>query len=77
MEPFRQMSKGLTLVELLIVFSIVMVVAAFAYPVYVDSLRNRELTTFANDLIVLVNRARGDASLNRKPVTFCAQDPRS
>lgn len=64
--------KGFTLVELVIVVSLVGILATFAVPSFNEMIANARLNSLASDLHSQLAVARSEAIKNNFPVTICA-----
>jgi type IV fimbrial biogenesis protein FimT len=62
---------GFTLVELLIVMLIVAIIAGFGVPSFTQFLRQGELTSRANSVLVALQLARSEAISRGRPVMAC------
>jgi prepilin-type N-terminal cleavage/methylation domain-containing protein len=68
----KSIQRGFTLLELIVVVTIVGILLGLAAPSFVDFLRNNRMAAAANDLLTAVNVARTEAIKRREPVTICA-----
>lgn len=66
-----RLSKGFTLVELMITLVVIGVVAAIAFPSFQSLIRSSRVTTAHNELIGMVNLARNDAIRNNQGGVVC------
>ncbi len=64
----RKINKGITLLELLVVISIVGILAAFALPAFDNQIKNSRLKSAANQLLSAYGIARSEA-INRNVQT--------
>lgn len=68
--------KGVTLVELMIVLSIMAIIAAIALPSYRVLVQNNQLTTTSNQILGLVKMARSEAiKANRRAYVEVDESP--
>jgi len=70
---------GLTLIELIIVVSIVGIMAAYAVPNFGGLMRSSQLKTSYNDFVGVISTARAEAVNNSTTITVCVStdgDPR-
>lgn len=65
----RPVSRGFTLIELIVVMAIIVVLAVVAIPSFVTFQRNSQLTSSANGLLAAINAARGEA-MKRNQTAF-------
>lgn len=65
----RPVSRGFTLIELIVVMAIIVVLAVVAIPSFVTFQRNSQLTSAANGLLASINAARGEA-MKRNQTAF-------
>lgn len=65
-------SSGLSLIELMVVISIVAILAAVAIPSFTESLLNNRLSTYANAFVANTHLARGEAIKRNQLVRLCA-----
>lgn len=65
-------SRGVTLVELVVVMAIVGILATIALPSFSTSMRNSRLATMTNEFIGAVNLARSEAVKNNRGAAICA-----
>ncbi|WP_313348743.1 GspH/FimT family pseudopilin [Stenotrophomonas sp.] len=66
-----RLSKGFSLVELMITLVVIGVVAAIAFPNFQNLIRSNRVATAQNELIGLVNLARSDAIRNNNGGAVC------
>jgi len=66
-----RLSKGFTLIELMVTVVVIAVVAAIAFPNFQSLIRSNRLATAHNELIGLVNLARSDAIRNNQGGAVC------
>jgi type IV fimbrial biogenesis protein FimT len=66
-----RLSKGFTLIELMVTVVVVGVVAAIAFPNFQSLIRSNRIATAHNELIGLVNLARSDAIRNNQGGAVC------
>lgn len=66
-----RLSKGFTLVELMITLVVIGVVAAIAFPSFQSLIRSSRVATAHNELIGMVNLARNDAIRNNQGGVVC------
>lgn len=64
-------SKGFTLIELMITLAIAAIVLGMAAPAMRDMLQNGRITSQANDLLTALNIARSEAVKRAIPTTVC------
>jgi type IV fimbrial biogenesis protein FimT len=67
-------SRGMTLVELMVVVGIMAIMAAFAAPSFIDSIRNNRLTSQTNNVLTGLKMARAEAVRRNRRVVFCRSD---
>ncbi len=65
---FKQ--RGFTLVELIIVVTILGILSAMAYPSFNELIRNNRKSSYANDLLAAINVARSEAIKRNAQVTI-------
>ncbi len=70
----RAQAKGFTLIELMIILTIVGVLMALAAPNYRDFVRRNRLTTQSNEFIAAVQFTRAEAIRRNRNVTLSATD---
>ncbi len=78
--PVRRLSRGFTLVELMIVVAIIAVLAAVAYPAYQDQVRKSRRAQAKADLVELSQMAERWRTVNNTYATFVppfTQSPRN
>ncbi len=66
-----RLSKGFTLLELMVTVAVVAVLASVAFPSFQSSIRSNRAATAHNELIGLVNLARSDAIRNNRGGGVC------
>lgn len=66
-----RLSKGFTLIELMVTVVVVGVVAAIAFPNFQNLIRSNRIATAHNELIGLLNLARSDAIRNNQGGAVC------
>ncbi|WP_282297576.1 GspH/FimT family pseudopilin [Stenotrophomonas sp. PS02289] len=66
-----RLSKGFTLIELMVTVVVMAVVAAIAFPSFQNTIRSSRAATAHNELIGLVNLARSDAIRNNRGGGVC------
>ncbi len=66
-----RLSKGFTLLELMVTVAVVAVLASVAFPSFQSSIRSNRAATTHNELIGLVNLARSDAIRNNRGGGVC------
>lgn len=69
--PPRQ-SNGFTIIELMIVVSILGVLASIAIPSFTELIQNNRRTTVVNELVANLLLARSEASKRGQPLSICA-----
>lgn len=67
-------NRGFTLVELMITLAILAIVAALAAPSFTGSIRRNERTSCTNQMVGVLQLARGEAIRQARPVTVTAPD---
>jgi type IV fimbrial biogenesis protein FimT len=67
-------NKGLTLIEVMIVISIIALLAALSIPSFNNSLRRQQVSGETNTLFSLVYFARSEAIKRNKVITICKSD---
>lgn len=73
MEPAKPMA-GFTLVELLVVITLVSVIASYAIPSMESLLKNSQRHSVVSDMVRLINLARNTAIMDQQTVTVCPLD---
>lgn len=66
-----RLSKGFTLIELMVTVVVMAVVAAIAFPSFQNTIRSSRVATAHNELIGLVSLARSDAIRNNQGGGIC------
>ncbi len=66
--------EGLTIIELMIVITLVGVLMAIAVPNFRDFVRRNQLTTQANEFVAAINLARAEAIRRNRSVSLIATD---
>lgn len=69
------MKEGHTIIELLLVISLIAVLAMFAIPSMQHLFLMNKMNTDVNQLVRLLNYARNLAIIETKPVIICPMDP--
>lgn len=69
------MAKGFTLIELMVVITIVAIIFGYAIPTVRNAVQNDRMTTQANELIADLNLARSEAIKRSANVVVCRRDP--
>jgi type IV fimbrial biogenesis protein FimT len=64
----------MSMVELMVVMGIMAIMAAFAAPSFVDSMRSNTLTSQTNNVLTGVKLARAEAIRRNRRVVFCRSD---
>lgn len=64
-------SAGFSIIELMIVITIVGILAALAVPSFDDMIKNNRRTVIANELTAALMFARGESAKRGQPVTVC------
>jgi len=62
-----QKNRGFTLIELMVTIAVLAVIASFAVPAFGDMLEKQNLKKSAEELIVVMNKARSKAVIERRP----------
>ena len=74
----KKAQSGFTLLELMLVVTIVGLLLAFAVPAMGNFFRNARITGAANDVMAALHFARSEAIKRRVPVTLCTSaDPQN
>ncbi|WP_373350684.1 Tfp pilus assembly protein FimT/FimU [Acinetobacter bereziniae] len=60
-------NRGFTLVELMVTIAVLAIIASFAIPAFGDMLEKQNLKKSTEELIVVMNKARSKAVLERRP----------
>jgi type IV fimbrial biogenesis protein FimT len=68
----KRIQRGFTLLELIVVVTIVGILLGIGAPSFIEFLRNNRMAAAANDLLTAMNVARTEAIKRREPVTVCA-----
>lgn len=66
-----RLSKGFTLIELMVTVSVMAILATIAYPSFQGTIRSSRAATAHNELVGLVNLARSDAIRNNRGGGVC------
>jgi len=64
--------KGFTLVELMVTLLVMTIVTTIAFPNMKNAVRSYQLTSKANVIVNVLNRARGEAAKRGLRVTICS-----
>lgn len=67
-----RLSKGFTLLELMITISVIAILAAIALPSFQATLRSNRMATTSNELIAAMSLARSEAVKNTRGAGVCA-----
>jgi type IV fimbrial biogenesis protein FimT len=70
----KRISFGFTLIEMIVVLTILGITAAVAVPGMTHLIQSERLGTQANDLLADLNYARSEAIRRQKPITVCKSD---
>lgn len=65
---------GMTLIELMVTFAVVAILAALATPSIKEMLENNRLTALNNQIVSSLNYARSEAVKRNYPVTMCVRN---
>ena len=71
-ETLRQAQAGFSIIELMIVITIIGVLAGFAIPSFNEMIANNRRTTVVNELLSNVMLARAEAAKRGQTVSICA-----
>lgn len=67
-----RLSKGFTLIELMVTISVMAILAAIAYPSFQSTLRSNRMATTSNELISALSLARSEAIKGTRGGGVCA-----
>lgn len=74
--PMKQVSRGFTLMELMVVLALAAVIFTIAGPSFRDFQRNNRLTVAANDVLGMVITSRSEALRRQITISMCTSaDP--
>lgn len=71
MIPARSAQHGFTLIELMIVVTLLAIISAFALPAFQSFIASNRLTSEANELLAGLNLARSEAVRSQRRVVLC------
>lgn len=71
MPAMKRRSRGFTMMELLVTLAVAAVILGIGVPSFRDFMRNGRLTGAANELLITVVRARGEAVRRQAVVSVC------
>jgi type IV fimbrial biogenesis protein FimT len=71
--PARSRQAGLTLVELMITLTIVVIIASLALPSFINLIKDNRRTVIVNELLSSALFARAEAAKRGQPVSLCAR----
>ncbi len=71
MIPARSAQHGFTLIELMIVVTLLAIISAFALPAFQSFIASNRLTSEANELLAGLNLARSEAVRTQRRVVLC------
>lgn len=67
-----RLSKGFTLLELMVTVAVMAIMAALAFPSFQGTLRSNRMATTSNELIAALSLARSEAIKNTRGAGVCA-----
>lgn len=71
---YRNQNAGFTLIELMVVISVLAIFVSFALPAFNNMIENNRVSSTANEFQALLMSARSDAVTRRTPVTISQND---
>lgn len=74
MPAMKQASRGFSVIELMVVVTILGLLLGLAVPTFRQFTRNNSVTSAQNDLVTSLNLARSEALRRNRPVSVCASE---